>query len=131
MPGWSESCGLERQVDQLADVARCNGLADAVERSQSLEDPSRLLDPIGVALDADLAVPRQDLHADRVPDLSEVLVATAEDGQLFGMTLQTDGNFRHASPFAGPRGGTRPRRRRGRPDLSPTRTGPTLSTLLL
>ena len=87
---------MKRGVDQLADVARRDRLARAVNRPQSLEDPPRLLDPVGLALDPDLTVPGQDLHSDRVANLPEILVAAAEDRQLFGMTIQTDCHFRHA-----------------------------------
>ena len=47
-------------------------------------------------------MPGENLHSDRVANLPEILVSTTEDGQLLGMTFQTDGDFRHASPFADP-----------------------------
>ena len=47
-------------------------------------------------------MPGQDLDAEGVADLAEVLVAAAEDGELLVVTVQTDRDFRHASPFVGP-----------------------------
>ena len=47
-------------------------------------------------------MPGQDLDAQRVADLTEVLVAAAEDGELLVVTVQTDRDFRHALPFAAP-----------------------------
>ena len=104
---------VKRDVDQLADVARRDRLARAEDRPQTLEDPPRLLDPIGVAFDPDLAMPGEDLDSDRVANLPEILVTTTEDSQLLGVTLQTDCDFRHASPFADPGGGDAPRHCRG------------------
>ncbi len=71
-------------------------LPRAVNRTQPLKNPPRLLDPGGISLDPDLAVAGEDLHTHRVANLPEILVATAEDRQLFGMTLQADCHFRHA-----------------------------------
>ena len=94
---------MQRRIDQVADIgSTAIVVARAVNRPQPLEDPPRLLDPVGVSLDPDLAVPRQNLHSHRVANLPEILVSTAEDGKLFGMTLQTDRDFRHACPFAAP-----------------------------
>ena len=112
---------MKRRVDQLADVARRDRLARPEDRPQPLEDPPRLLDPIGVTLDPDLTMPGQDLHSDRVANLPEKLVTAAEDSELFGVTVQTDCDFRHASPFADPGGGNAPT----------TQPGPSLKYLSL
>ena len=61
-----------------------------VEAPQLLEDLPRLLDPVAVPLDADLAVAGQDLHPQGVADLPEVLVSAAEDRELFVVIIQTE-----------------------------------------
>ena len=71
-------------------------LPRAVDRAQSLKDPPRLFDPGGISLDPDFAVPGKNLDTHCVANLPEKLVTTAEDRQLFGMTLQADCHFRHA-----------------------------------
>ena len=95
-PGLIRLRTAQRGVDQLADVIRGNRLPRAINRPQALEDPLRLLDPGGISLDPDLAVPGKNLDTHRVANLPEKLVSTAEDRELFGMTLQADCHFRHA-----------------------------------
>src|SRR5262249_22568460 len=51
---------------------------------------------IVLAFDAQLPVSRQDLDADGVADLPEMLIPAAEDGELLGMAVKTDGDFWHA-----------------------------------
>ena len=109
---------MQRRIDQLADVVRRDRLARPENRPQSFEDPPRLLDPIGIAFDPDLAMPGKDLDSDRVANLPEKLVTATEDSELLGVTVQTDCDFRHASPFADPGGG----------DAPTTRPGPSLET---
>ena len=74
--------------------------AKPIHRPQRLEDLPRLLDAFAFALDANLAMPGQNLDAQRIADLPEVLVSASENRQLLGMSLQNDGRFRHALPLA-------------------------------
>ena len=56
------------------------------------------------ALDANLSVPCQNLHAQRIANLPQVLIAAPENRQLLGMALETDRDFWHAWPLAGSHG---------------------------
>ena len=64
--------------------------ASAVEGTEALEDLLGFFDLIGLTVDPDFAVARQDLDPESVANLPEVLVAAAEDGEFFRVTIQTD-----------------------------------------
>ena len=65
------------------------------------EDLAGLLDPTGVPLDADLAMPGDDLDPEGVADLTEELVPAAEDRKLLVVVVERDRDFGHALPFDG------------------------------
>ena len=100
----------------VGHVARRDRPLAPVEPPQLLEDLPGLLDPVGVALEADLAPAGEDLHPEAVAHLAEELVAAAEDGQFLVVVVQIDGHFRHRMPFADP----------SRPVAVPATNGPAL-----
>ena len=69
-------------------------------RTQTFEDLTGKRHPFGVAFEADFLVAGEDLDAERVADLPEVLVTTPEDRQFLVVTFQRDNGFRHCGPFA-------------------------------
>jgi hypothetical protein len=86
----------QRRFDHVGDIARTDRTLTAIEPSQLLKDLPRLRHAVGLAFDTHLAMTGQYFDTERVAHLSKVLVSTAENGELFVLTVETDHGFRHA-----------------------------------
>ena len=75
-----------------------------MEFSQPFENLPCLLDATALSLDANLSMACQNLHPQRIANLAQVLIAAPQNRQLLRMALETDRDFWHTWPLAGPTG---------------------------
>jgi len=73
-----------------------------MKRAHALENLARHLDAVAFPFHANLAMPRQHLDTQGIANLPQMLVSTAENSELFGVSIQIDRDFRHAPPLADP-----------------------------
>ena len=78
-----------------------------------------MLDAFVFTFDADLTVPRQHLHSERIANLPQVLVSTTENCQLLGVSVQVNRGFWHASPRNDPGGIATPIAAKGSAPIKP------------
>src|SRR5262245_48067166 len=91
--------GTLRGFDEISHLFRGNHALLTVASTEFLKDLASLLDSVVFSFDANFAMPGEYLHPERVAYLSEKLVPAAEDSKFFVVTVETERNFRHASPF--------------------------------
>jgi hypothetical protein len=70
--------------------------------AHALENLPGYLNAVAFAFNSNLTMPCQDFDPEGIANLPQVLVSTTENRQFLGMSIQTDRDFRHASPRADP-----------------------------